>query len=116
MLTFDELKNRRDILESVDWNLTPQEAFQAYQIKSIDAWKYRSLPDVYYFHISVWQNEAKVVLVKRTIKDSEEIAVLPVPDDLVTASLPHQAGKPIPHGQYPMDQGIQAWLKKALNL
>ena len=114
MLTIEELRERRDIIEAVDWDLTPQEAFQAYQIKSIDAWKYRSLPDVYYFYISVWQNEASVVLVKRTIKDSEEIAVLPLPQDMVTATLPHQPGKPIPHGQYPIDQHIKAWLREAL--
>ena len=116
MLTFDELKERRDIIEAIDWNLTPQEAFQAYQIKSIDAWKHRAPADVYYVYISVWQNEASVVLVKRTVKDSEEIAILPVPQDLVTASLPHQPGKPIPHGQYPLDQGIRNWLNKAFNL
>ncbi len=43
MLTLEELKQQREILSEIDWDLDPQAAFEAYQVKSRDSWKYRKL-------------------------------------------------------------------------
>ena len=110
VITFEELINRRDIIEAIDWDLTPQEAFQAYQIKSIGAWKYRSLPDVYLFVIYVYKGGHKLLLVKRSLKDTEEIAEIPAPEDLVLACLAEAGGDNVPQGQYAIDDAIKAWI------
>ena len=116
MLTMDELRSRKDIHKLIDWDLTPQEAFEAYQIKSINSWKYRSLPDVAYFYVSVYQGRSKVVLVKRRLKDSEELAEIPVPSGLVDSCLTAQGGDIPPHGQYAVDGPIREWIKSELGL
>ena len=39
MLTLEELKKDRETVSLIDWDLTPQEAYESYQIKSINSWK-----------------------------------------------------------------------------
>lgn len=99
-----------------DWDLTPQEAFQKYQIKSIDAWKHSSPPDVYYFYISVWRGENRVVLVKRTLKDSDIIQEIALPAHMVDACLAREGGDKVRSGQYAVDDGIRAWLQARLGI
>ena len=114
MLTLSDLKARRDLVAKIDWDMTPQQAYEAYQIKSIGAWKNRSLPDVYYFLVAVWNQEAKVQLVKRTLKDSEEIAEVEPPARLLADCVSAQAGDPPAYGQYPLDEGLKNWLRAEL--
>lgn len=115
MIEFEHLSRHKDILKGIDWDLTPQEAFEAYQIKSPKGWTYRSLPDVYLFVIYVYKQEAKVILMKRTLKDSEEICLIPVPEPLVSACVTRQGGDIAPHGQYAIDEPIKEWLRIQLN-
>ena len=89
MLTMEELRNRPDILGEVDWEITPQQAFEAYQIKSINAHRHRNLKDAVYFEIYVHQGRAVLKLVRRTYKDSEDLALLPAPPEL-TAPQAHK--------------------------
>ena len=116
MIEFSTLGREKEILKLIDWDLTPQEAFEAYQIKSINAWTYRSLPDVCLFVIYVFKQEAKVILVKRTLKDSEEICEIPVPKDLLSACVALQGGDHAPGGQYAIDDAIKTWIRGQLNL
>ncbi len=116
MLDLNELKARKDIVNQIDWDITPQEAFETYQIKSINAWKQRSLPDLYYFLIYVYKSVSQVLLVKRSLKDSEEIAEIAVPESLVSACVTAQGGDQAPHGQYFLDDAVRTWLQKELNV
>jgi len=108
------LKKRRDLVGRIDWEITPQEAFQTYQIKSPGAWKQRNLPDAVYFHIMVDQGRARLVLVQRTMKDSQEVAEIEAPAELMVAGLPSREGKPPPHGHYPLSEPLKAWLRAEL--
>ena len=116
MIDWENLKNNKELLSGIDWDLTPQEAFQKYQIKSINAWKQGSPPDVYYFFVFVRRGDRRVVLVKRTLKDTEIIHEIPVPDHLVKACLTEQAGDNPRSGQYAIDKNIRAWLHEKLGM
>ncbi|MBW2621963.1 MAG: hypothetical protein JRD68_03585 [Deltaproteobacteria bacterium] len=116
MTDWENLKNNKELLAGIDWDLTPQEAFQKYQIKSINAWKHGSPPDVYYFYVSVRRGDKRVVLVKRTLKHTEIIHEIPVPVHLVEACLTEQAGNNPRSGQYDIDNSIRAWLLEKLGL
>ncbi len=116
MYTPEELKNQKDILAKIDWEMTPQEAFQTYQIKSINSWKQRDMEDAYYFAIYVRKGEPQVLLIKKTLKDSEELAQIPVPRSLVMASLPRKKGEDVPHGHYPLDKPVKDWIKRELGV
>ena len=116
MIEFARLKQEKGILKAIDCELTPQEAFEAYQIKSPKGWTYRSLPEVYYFVIQVFKQEADVLLVKRTLKDSEEICLIPAPESLVSDCVARQGGDQPPHGQYAIDEPIKEWLQAQLKI
>ena len=110
MIDFKELIADREIINQIDWDITPQEAFEAYQIKSPGNIRYRSLPDVLYFSIAVFQGQAEVFLIKRSLKHSEQICLIPVPEDLTAACVARQGGDQAPQGQYAIDDPIRQWL------
>ncbi len=110
-----ELKERRDIMSRVDWDMTPQEAFENYQVMSPDTWKKRNLEDAYFFEVFVRINEQpRVMLIRRTMKDTEELAEMPVPRDLVMASLPRKNDGGVPFGHYPLDGPVREWIQEEL--
>ncbi|MCB2188861.1 MAG: hypothetical protein KQJ78_20775 [Deltaproteobacteria bacterium] len=116
MLTWDELKQNREIINSIDWEVTPREMFEAYQLKSPGNWKYRSLPEVCYFYLSSWRGENKVILMKRGYVHSEEIAEAPAPPELVAAAVAKFEGEDLPRGQLPLDEPLRTWLQKELGV
>lgn len=116
MISWDDLKKRRDIVWAIEWDLTPQAVFEAYQIKSPGAGRHRDLEDVFLPIIYVHQDRARVLVVKRTYKDTEEIAEAPVPADLLARCLDAQAGRPPAGGQYPLDEAVKAWMKSELGV
>ena len=116
MMNLDELRKEKDIVANIDWDMTPQEAFQKYQVKSIDGWKYRDLDDVYYFYIDVWKGEARVFLMKRGLKSAEDVAEADVPGDLLKECVKRNAGDPPSRGQYPIDSRIKQWLMEQLQV
>ncbi len=110
MLTWDELKREKQILDLIDWDITPAQAFESYQIKSTGSWRNRGLEDVYYFYLSVWQGRGRVVLVRRTFVHSEEIAEAPAPNGLVDAAMAEMDGRDYPRGQLPLNDELRQWL------
>ena len=61
-MNLDDLKEKPDLLAQIDWDITPREAFEAYQLKSPGNSDYRDLKDVCYFYFSSWRGEGKLVL------------------------------------------------------
>ena len=114
VLDLAQLKECRDLVNAVDWDLTPQQAFETYQLKSRDNWRASATGEVLYFYVSAWQGENKVFLVRRTLKHSEEIAEIAVPDDLVAACVVEQEGSYIPRGQCPINDQVRDWLQAHL--
>ncbi len=115
MLSWDELKQRPDIVGQIDWEITPRQAFESYQIKSIEAWKHRGLGEVYYFYLSTWRGENQVVLIRRGYTESEDICVAPAPADLVEAAARAGEGRDVPRGQLPLSPELKDWLQLELH-
>lgn len=114
MLSWPELKKRPDLVGRIDWEITPAQAFAAYQIKSTSA--QRGLEPVYYFYLSTWRGENKVLLVERTYGDSREVAQAPVPAALVEAAARQGEGQDMPRGQLALSPAIRQWLRRELSL
>jgi hypothetical protein len=110
MMTFDDLIRDKQLQARIDWDLTPQAAYQMYQIKSINVWKYGFPADAHYVLIYVYQGSAKVMLVRRSVKETEELVQIPVPDALAAACLYAQGGDRAPVGQYAVDEPIRQWI------
>lgn len=114
MLTLEELKRKPEILQHIDWELNPQEAFEAYQVKSVGSWKHRHLPEVFHFYLDLWKGEAKVFLMRRSLKSAEDVAEIPVPSEMVASCLKQHVGKREVRGQYPIDDSIRDWIRSQL--
>jgi hypothetical protein len=114
MLSWRELKARPEIVGAIDWEITPAQAFEAFQIKSTTA--QRGLGTVYYFYLSTWRGENQVLLVERTYVDSQEVARAPVPEELVQAAARAGEGQDMPRGQLALSPEIKGWLRRELGL
>lgn len=117
MLTMGELTGSREIPDRIDWDMTSQTTFEAYQVESMDAWKHRGVDEVHHFYIDVWKGRARVLLMRRSLKSAEGVVELPVPHahELVAPCLERQVGEPPDGGRYPVDEAITDWLRRELS-
>ncbi len=114
MLSWEELQQRPEIVGNIDWQMTPAQAFEAYQIKSTQA--RRGLEAVHYFYLSTWRGENRVILVRRTYVDSQEVAQAPAPPELVARAAAEGQGQDMPRGQLPLSPELRGWLRRELGL
>jgi hypothetical protein len=117
MMTLEELAARPDILQNIDWEMTPQDAFQLYQLKSAGRFQRRDPPEIYFFYVDVWLGgNVRLVLVHRQIKQVEEIAQVPLEESLLLGCMEKFGGSPRSPGQYPIDGAVKKRLKEMLGL
>jgi len=116
MLGLEELKADPQLVAQIDWHITPQEAFETYQLKSPGNWRGGNLPPVYYFYISTWQGqEPRLFLVQRSLKHSEEIAEIQAPPELLRAAVAAQDKAMVPKGQAAISRELRDWLQERLS-
>jgi hypothetical protein len=116
MLTWQELKASPELSGRIDWEMTPAQAFEAFQIKSSEAHRHRGLGEVYYFYLSTWRGERRVVLVKRTYTHSDQVAEAPAPPEMMERAAAAGAGEDMPRGQLPLSPELKTWLRAELGL
>ncbi|MCF8034813.1 MAG: hypothetical protein K9K66_19150 [Desulfarculaceae bacterium] len=114
MMTWDQLKARPDLIGRIDWEITPAQAFEAFQIKSTEAHRHRGLGEVLYFYLSTWRGERRVLLIERTYTSSEELAEAPAPAELMERAALAGEGQDMPRGQLPLSPELTGWLRKEL--
>ena len=115
MMNLEEIKKDRELIKSIDWEITPRLAFETYQLKAVDNWRHGALSPVLYFYLSVWKGEPRANLVRRGLKESEEIAEIQAPEELVRASAAEQDGEQMPTGQLPLGDRLRDWLREQLD-
>ncbi|MCB2184163.1 MAG: hypothetical protein KQH63_19230 [Desulfobulbaceae bacterium] len=86
MMTLNELKNNRDILNEIDWNMTPEKAVDMY-LEWGAGWTrgndfVSGNDQSIYFVLFDWETPPQVTLLKRSMKEVVELAKIPVPADL----------------------------------
>lgn len=114
MLNLAGLRAHRELIAAIDWEITPRQAFEAYQLKSTGNWRHGSLSPVVYFMVSCWRGENKVVLVRRSLKQSEDLAEIQAPPAMVEACCARWEGEMIPRGQAPLSDELRDWLQTEL--
>lgn len=119
MWDLSELKSHRDIVARIDWEMTPETAVETY-LEWGTGWSrkegFMSHPDQqsYYFVIYNWQTPLQVTLVRRDVREMEEIAQLEAPEELLRAAVDEGGRKP-GVGVYAINEPLKMWLKAALN-
>ncbi|OQX63177.1 MAG: hypothetical protein B5M56_03820 [Desulfococcus sp. 4484_241] len=117
MLNLDGLKKRRDLINDIDWEMTPEEAVRLY-LEWGNNWAggnyvIRSREDVsHYFVINTWRERPIIYLVRRDSEQAEELAVIEMPETLEKKFL-----KSVGHnrGVYAIDADVKKWLQKELH-
>ena len=117
MLQFEDLKKNRNLINEIDWEMTPEEAVRLYLEWGNNSWtgnKYpiRSKNDVsYYFVINTWKETPKIFLIKRNSEDAEELAMFEMPKDIKKKFLDCMGQL---KGVYSVEGDVKRWLQKEL--
>ncbi len=115
----NDLKTKRDLVHQIDWTMTPEKAVDMY-LEWGAGWTrgndfVRSGEDEsIYFVIYDWETPAQVTLLRRSSKEVEELAKIPVDEKLVTKSI-DEGGKKAGVGVYPPNEELKKWLAQAID-
>jgi hypothetical protein len=115
MMTLKELKHSRDVVDSINWEMTPEEAVRLYlewgnNWARGDGYVIRSKSDyTTYFVVNCWSRPYYIYLVRRNSDEALELAKF---------ELPKEFEKPVCElkGVYALDGDLRQWLKRELGV
>ena len=115
-MNFNEIRNNFDLVNSVDWDMTPEEAIALHlewgPLRDLSYYNSRdSENETVYFIVNTWKQYPVVTLIRRKGFDSEELANFALPDQL-EQNVMDTLGKH--KGVYAVEGEIREWLKKEL--
>jgi hypothetical protein len=116
MLTFEELKKDRALINSISWDMTPELAVRMY-LEWGNIWSHgddrrhvvTSKKDYsVYFVVNCWSKPYQIYLLKMSHEEAVDLAIF---------ELPERFEKPICNfkGVYAPDGELLEWLRKELN-
>ncbi|MEW6673816.1 MAG: DVU0772 family protein [Thermodesulfobacteriota bacterium] len=117
MLTLEDIKKNSEIVNAIDWDMTPEEAVRLY-LEWGNNWArgnfvIRSKDDVsLYFVINTWREIPVIYLIRRNSEQADELAEINLP-----AKLKNRFLDSIGHnkGVYAIDDEIKIWLQSELD-
>ena len=115
MMTLEDLKKDQDLIDSINWEMTPEEAVRLYlewgnNWARGDGYVIRSTDDfTHYFVVNCWAKPYFIYLIKRNSDEALELAKF---------ELPERFEKPVCElkGVYPLEEDAMAWLKGELGV
>ncbi len=119
MYSLEELKKQRDIVDRIDWTMTPEKAVDVF-LEWGAGWTRGNEfarsgdEEAIYFVIYEWENPPQVTLIRRSSKEVEELAKIEAPAELVKASI-SEGGRKAGVGVYPLNRELQKWLSQLLD-
>ncbi len=118
MLNLEQLKSSRDIVNVIDWDMTPEEAVRLY-LEWGNNWvrdKYviRHDSDVaHYFTVYSWEDPPVIYLNRRDKKGAEELAKIEMPEGIKKQFL-EETGRN--KGVYALEGEVKEWLWSQLEM
>jgi len=115
MLTLAELKKNQELINSINWEMTPEEAVRLYlewgnNWARGDGYVIRSKADhTTYFVVNCWSKPYHIYLIRRNSDEAVELAKF---------DLPKEFEKPVCElkGVYAIDGDVKHWLKRELDV
>jgi hypothetical protein len=115
MLTLAELKKDRDLIDEINWDMTPEEAVRLYlewgnNWARGDGYVIRSKNDfTLYFVVNCWSKPYHIYLIRRNSEEATELAQF---------ELPQRFQKPVCElkGVYAIEGDLKKWLKEELGV
>ncbi len=115
-MTLDDIRKNSDLVNSIDWDMTPEEAVRLY-LEWGNNWAggnyvIRSKDDVsHYFVVNTWKEKPVVYLIRRNSEEAEELAILRMPGDLESRYMKTNGSH---KGVYEIDGEVKDWLQEEL--
>lgn len=111
MLSIQEIREDQDLVNAIDWDMTPEEAVTLY-LEWGNNWSHgrmiKSKDDVsHYFVVDTWESPPKIFLVRRNSVEAVELAAIDIPEELRERFLESVGGH---KGVYAIDGEIRGWL------
>jgi len=116
MMGLDEVRKNREIINAIDWDMTPEEAVTMY-LEWGNNWSHgrnmiRSKDDVsHYFVVNSWEDPPKIFFIRRNSEEAVELATIDMPDELRDHFLESAGGI---KGVWAINDEVKAWLEKEL--
>ena len=115
MMTLEELRENHEIIDAIDWNMTPEEAVRLYlewgnNWARGDGYVIASKSDyTTYFVVNCWSKPYYIYLIRRNSDEAVELAQF---------ELPKQYERDVCElkGVYAPDDNIKAWLQQELGV
>ena len=99
MMTINDLKADRQLVNSIDWEMTPEKAVDMYLewgagwTRGNDFVSSENTESIY-FVLYDWETPPRATLIRRTMKEAEEIAKIPVPEELFREACDEDGRRP----------------------
>ena len=116
MMRLEDIRENEDLLNAIDWDMTPEEAVRLY-LEWGNNWAggnyvIRSKDDVtHYFVVNTWELTPKIYLIRRNSEDAEELAEIDLPDNMKERFLESIGYN---KGVYSIEGEVKNWLQKQL--
>lgn len=110
MAMFQRIQVGRQMIDSIDWEMTPDLSFGTYE-----SWggreRVRNNDEcVYYFFIDNWGNEPKLCLMERAVKHARIVAEIKAPAELVKNCVESQGLSSWFEKSYAINDQVRSWL------
>jgi len=114
MMTLEDIRNDRALLNSIDWSMTPEEAVTLYlewgNNTAHGRKMVKSKKDVsYYFVVNTWDEPPKIYLVRRNSDEAVDLAAIELPPHLRKRFAETVARRKSVYGLTPE---VREWLQK----
>lgn len=116
MNRLEDISGRLDIINAIDWEMTPEEAVTLY-LEWGNNWSHgkhlvRSKEDVsYYFVVNTWTDPPMIYLIRRNSDEAVELAGIELPEPLRPGFLDSVGHN---RGVYALNDELTEWLKSHL--
>jgi hypothetical protein len=115
MMTLEQVRHNQDLVNAIDWDMTPEEAVTLY-LEWGNNWSHgrmvKSKKDVsHYFVVNTWIDPPRVVLIRRNSEEAVDLGEFDIPDDLLTSFL-KSVGRA--RGVYAIEGPVKDWLMTEL--
>ena len=118
MMTLNDLKKDRNLINEIDWEMTPEKAVDIY-LEWGAGWTrghdfVSGNDQSIYFVIFDWEESPMVTLIKRDMRGAEELAKIPVPADLFFEACAEDGMRP-GGTVHRLNQKLKKWLSEELS-
>jgi hypothetical protein len=112
MMDLEEIRKDRELINRIDWDMTPEEAVTLY-LEWGNNWSHGrriiSKKDVsYYFIVNTWEEPPVITLIRRNSDEAVELAIIPMPEALQDRFLNHVGHN---QGVYAPSDEVKKWLE-----